>query len=457
MNLFLSLLIFIPKILLGFALAHALWRDTDWPAMLLKLSLGVPLGLTISAGIFFVAALAGVPPRIYSWLELVVATGFGVFFVWKSFSTQKEKFRSTKLSWQDMLGLTILFAGAALSIGAFLYYARQHLYGFEDAWSIWNLPARTIFRQNSADILRNSMFYNRFHPDYPVAVSLNVAWGWFILGSEVSRVPIVIQLLSTFTPAIILLAALSKWKNNLAGALAALVVVITPDIASAVGQYADPLLTLHMVAAAAALYGYLKSRADGLMILAGLLAGYAAWVKNEGLLFVVVFVIVCMLAAWKKVIAWRAMKYLGIGLLIPLITVVLFKIVVASQNDVLAGNVSLYQQITDYSRWIVIAKSFAVYMLRYANWPVSIFLVFLIYALLIGFDTRETPYQVLILLLVLGQVAGYALIYLITPHDLVLHIGTSIKRLIFHVFPILILWLFVALRAPIIQRAEGAK
>jgi hypothetical protein len=448
MILLLSLFIFVPKILVGFALAHLLWKDIDLPAMLLKLALGVPLGLSLSAGIFFVAAGVGIPPQMYSWLEFVVALGLGGLVVWKTMIAQRRKLRLEKLSWQDILGISILASGAALSVGAFLYYARQHPYGFEDAWSIWNLPARTIFRQNSVDILLNSNFYNRFHPDYPVALSLNVAWGWFITGGEISRIPIVIELLATFTPALLLLTTLSKWKSSLAGMLAALVVVIAPDIPSAVGQYADPLLAIHMVAAAALFYGYMKSRTNGLMLLAGLLAGYSAWVKNEGLLFIVVFVIVCLLAAWKKIIGWKALKYLAAGLLLPVLTVALFKVVVAYQNDVLEGNIPIYQQISDVSRWVVIARSFVTHTLRYANWPISIVLILMIYAFIMGLDRRETQIQIMILLIVLGQIGGYFLIYLITPHDLQLHINTSIKRLIFHVFPIIILWLFVALRAP---------
>jgi hypothetical protein len=448
MILLLSILIFVPKVLVGFALAHFLWKDTDLPAMLLKLAIGVPLGLSLSAGIFFVAAWVGIPPQRYSWIEFVMALGIGGFGVWKTMVAQRGKLHTQDFSWQDIVGISILVSGAALSIGAFLYYARQHPYGFEDAWSIWNLPARTIFRQNSFDMLLNSNFYNRFHPDYPVALSLNVAWGWFITGSEISRIPMAIELLSTFTPALLLLATLSKWKSSLAGILAALVVVIVPDIPSAVGQYADPLLALHMVAAAALFYGSMKSRSDGLMLLAGLLAGYSAWVKNEGLLFIVVFVIVCLLAAWKRMIGWKDLKVLAAGLFIPILTVALYKVVVASQNDVLGGNISFYQQIFDVSRWVVIAQSLVTHTLRYANWPVSIVLILLIYAFLMGLDSRETQYQVMILLLVLGQMAGYFFIYLITPHDLELHINTSVKRLIFHVFPILILWLFVALRVP---------
>jgi hypothetical protein len=454
MTLFLSLLIFILKILVGFALAHVLWKDADLPAMLLKLSLGVPLGLAISAGLFFVAAWAGISPLYYSWIEFVGTLVLAALFVWRKIFVQRKDFRFANPSWPDLLGIAILITGAALSIGAFLFYARQHPYGFEDAWSIWNLPARMIFRQNSADILIHSESFNPFHPDYPVALSLNVAWGWFITGREVTRVPSAIELVSTFTPAILLLAALSKWKSSLAGMLAALVVVISPDLASAVGQYADPLLALHMVAAAALFYGYMKSRTDGLMILAGLLAGYSAWVKNEGLLFIVVFVIVCLLAAWKKIIDWKALKYLAIGLLIPILTVALFKLVVASQNDILAGNASFFQQIFDFSRWSLIAKSFAIRTFGYANWPISMVLILFFYALLVGFDSRETSYQVLLLLLVLGQIAGYFFIYLISPHDLELHINTSIKRRVFHVFPIIILWLFVALRTPRLRAVE---
>lgn len=453
MMLLLSVLIFVPKILAGFALAHLLWRDTDLPAMLLKLSIGVPVGLSLSASAFFIATWAGVPPKYYSWIEFLGAAAIVLLFAWRKIIARRREFRVARPSWQDILGMAVLLAGAALSVGAFLFYARQHPYGFEDAWSIWNLPARTIFRQNSADILFNSQFYNRFHPDYPVALSLNVAWGWFIAGSETSRVPMAIAFLTTFTPAILIWATLSKWKSSLAGVLAALVVVIVPDIPSAVGQYADPLLSLHLLAAAALFYGYLKSRADGLMLLAGLLAGYSAWVKNEGILFIVVFCLVCLLAAWKKAVDGRSLRLLSIGLMLPVLIVILFKSVVESQNDIIGGNVSLYSQILDASRWSLIAKSFLVSFTGYAHWPVSIVIVLLIYALLMGFDSRETPHQALLLLLALGQVAGYFFIYLITPHDLELHINTSIQRLVFHVFPMLILWLFVALRPPQLQAA----
>jgi hypothetical protein len=332
----------------------------------------------------------------------------------------------------------------------------MHPYGFEDAWSIWNLPARVIFRENSASIFTNSQAYNRFHPDYPVALSLNVAWGWFITMSETSRIPIAISLLCTFTPAILFWTALSKWKGGLAGALGALVLLITPDLSSAVGQYADPLLVLHMLAAAIMFYGYLKSGEDGLMILAGLLTGSCAWVKNEGILFICVFFIICLLAAAMGMTTRNALKSFGMGLALPVLIVIVFKLTVEAQNDIVGSATSLSHQILDGSRWVLIGKSFISYFAGYANWPVSIVLVLLVYALLMGWDRTETRRQILFFLLFTGQIAGYFLIYLITPHDLQTHINTSIERVIFHLFPLIILWLFVAIRSPYL-RAEAKR
>src|SRR5512145_2225927 len=130
MNLLLSLLIFVPKILAGCALAHLLWKDTDLPAMLLKLAIGVPLGLAISAGIFLVAVWVGIPSQVYSWLEFVLVLGITFLFVWRILLVQRKDFRAPTPTWQDLIGISILFVGAALSIGAFLFYARQHPYGF---------------------------------------------------------------------------------------------------------------------------------------------------------------------------------------------------------------------------------------------------------------------------------------------------------------------------------------
>jgi hypothetical protein len=448
MTLLLSLLIFLPKILAGFAIAHRLWKDLDVPAILLKLAIGVPLGLSISSSAFFLAALAGIPPKTYSWLEFWAVLSVVIFLLIQTFILSKERMEWRSLSRLDILGASIVAAGAVLFAGAFFYYARMYPYGFEDAWSIWNLPARFIFRENSPAILLNSEAFNLFHPDYPVGLSLSVAWGWFILDNETFRIPIAVSFLSTFPIAVMAWAALRMWKGILAGALGALVLLTTTHLPSSVGQYADPLFTLHVFSAAAVFFGYLKSRDRNLFILAGLLAGFSAWVKNEGILFVVVFLTVCLLAAWKQVLPWNALKRFFSGLVFPVLVVVFYKSSVAWQSDLLTGvNLSSVQAL-DVSRWLLIGQSFLLHILNYANWPISLVIILAVYALLIGKEPSGNRHQILLFLLFAGQLAGYFFIYLVTPHDLQIHIHTSMDRLVYHVMPLAVLWVFGVLPSP---------
>ena len=127
----------------------------------------------------------------------------------------RKHMKILKPSQLDILEAVIILAGAFLGIGVFLSYSNMQPYGLEDAWSMWNLTPRFIFRGNSPAILLNSHFYNRFHPDYPIELSLNVAWGWFVINGETTRVPIALAFLTTFTPAIIAWVTLRRWKGLL--------------------------------------------------------------------------------------------------------------------------------------------------------------------------------------------------------------------------------------------------
>ena len=107
-----------------------------------------------------------------------------------------------------------------------------------------------------------------------------------MINGETTRVPIALAFLTTFTPAIIAWVTLRRWKGLIVGAVCSLIVFLIPDLPSAVGQDADPLLALHIFSATALFYGYLKSKHTGLLILVGLSVGFSAWVKNEGILFI---------------------------------------------------------------------------------------------------------------------------------------------------------------------------
>lgn len=448
MTLLLGLLLFLPKILAGFAVAHLLWRDFDIPAILLKISIGIPLGFALSASLFFLSVLAGISPQTYSWIELWIVLPLDVLFLIRFIRSAKDSTYFSKPAWPDIAGAAVVFAGAFLFIVAFLFYSRQHRYGFEDAWTMWNFTARFIFRENSAAILTNSPFYARFHPDYPVDLGLNVAWGWFILKKEASDIPIAISLLSAFAFGGVFWGTLRKSKGVVAATIGALLSFVAINVPPIIGQYADPLFSLHILSAAALFYGFLKTREPGMLALSGLLAGSSAWVKNEGILFTGVLSAVCLFAAWRQVLPWRALKLLLAALIGPLVIVLLYKSVVEWHNDLFSGTTSFYAQLLDLSRWLLIGKNFIVQTMNYVRSPISIVIILAVYVLLIGFDRKEARNQILLFLIFAGQFAGYFFIYLITPHNLQVHIATSIERLVSHLFPLALLWILVALQSP---------
>jgi len=448
MTLLVSLLVFIPKVLIGFAIAHLLWEDSDIPAFVLKLSLGVPLGLAISASLFFISMVAGLSPNIYSWIEFFGSLSLVLLLVLYAIITRKFPIKLVRPGWQNIMSISTVLAGALLLLGAFRAYSRLHPYGFEDAWTIWNFSSRFIFRDNSPAILLNSQFYNRFHPDYPVELSLNVAWGWFILKDETPGIPIALALLSTITLGTVFWATLAKWKGFVAAAIGTLIIFSLIDLPAVIGQYADPLFTLHILSATALFYGYLKTRQSGILILSGLLAGFSAWVKNEGILFTCVLSIICLIAMIRQLIKWNELKFFAMGLFGPLLVVLTYKRTVTWQNDLFSSANSPFLQLLDLSRWLLIGKSFVISIMDYVRSPISIVIILLIYILLIGFDKNETKYHTLLFLVFGGQLAGYFFIYLITPHNLQLHIATSIGRLASHLFPLAILWIFAGLHSP---------
>jgi hypothetical protein len=258
----------------------------------------------------------------------------------------------------------------------------------------------------------------------------------------------VLAFLSAITLCTSFWAALIKWKGIVAATIGTLIMFTLIDMPAVIGQYADPLLTVHLLSAAALFYGYLKTRKSGILVLSGLLAGFSAWVKNEGILFVGVVLIVCFIAAVTQTIKWSELKFLLIGLAGPLLIVLVYKREVEWHNDLFSGASFPYIQLLDFSRWLLIGKSFITNIINYVHSPISIVVILLIYLLLIGFDRNETKYQILLFLIFGGQFAGYFFIYLITPHDLQLHVATSISRLISHLFPLAILWIFAGLRSP---------
>jgi len=164
-----------------------------------------------------------------------------------------------------------------------------------------------------------------------------------------------------------------------------------------------------------------------------------AWVKNEGLVFFILFTIGFLFINYKNKPVLK--KYL-IGLIIPILVVGSFKLFFSPANDLVAANNNrlphLASYLFDLKRYITILKFAATTITsNYMIVPVLIFIV----AIFKGKFFLSFSFIIVILLL-----AAYFLVYLLTPYDLNWHLSTSLSRILQHVFPALIYLLVLALK-----------
>jgi hypothetical protein len=455
----LTFLFFLPKTLLGFFLVNWLWPESRLYSIFIKLFSGFAVGLGISSSFMLFAFWLGITPRDYSRIELIVGIFLLILFTWLTSQTLLKKLSDIFLiakkffKNKDNFIFIFLLIASLLSLGAFVYYSFKHDHGFSDAWTIWNNLARYIFRSNDPGLIFDTSKYYRLHFDYPAMYSLNIAWVWSLLNKDSTYVPVAFALLSTFALPSVLWASVSQVKGRFQGVLVTIVALMTTSLYLTVAQYSDSLLSLYFLLVGIFLYHYQFTSNPRLLILAGILAGFSAWVKNEGLLFVVVSGLISFYLAILKPKKWWHLLGFILGFAIPLWVVFFFKANVSYQSDLARTPQEIFLQLIDISRYQQILFSYWINIRVFGHWPISAAFVLLIYGILARFSLADAKNSVILLALIVLQQLGYFLIYIITPHDLQLHLDTSLSRLLLQTYPLFLFWLFVTLRSA--DRVEG--
>ncbi len=450
----LSLLIFLPKTLLGFFIVHRIWPERCWQTLVLKLVSGFALGAGISSTFMLFALRAGILPSTYARIEFGISVFLLITIAGLSCRRHPLQVKNMANGLRQKLNIvrpemvlyTFLLLALIISSGAFGYYSLQQPHGFSDAWTIWNNLARYIFRSDDPGLIFDTSRYFRIHYDYPAMYSLNIAGVWSILQNDSTRTPIAFTFLGIFAIPTALWAMVSYLKGNFQGALIATIALMTPNFDLTVGQYSDVFLALNILLTGIFLYSYQRKSEARFLVLAGLMAGFSAWTKNEGLLFVAISGTV---SAWLTIRSHKKKHFLSFiaGTIFPLFVVFFFKATVFHQNDLASSPEKSLLYLLDASRYIQIAWAYITYSWRFGNWPFSPVLILSVYTIFVGLST-EIKNSLVVLSLLLLQQTGYFLIYLITPHDLDWHIYTSLTRLLLHTYPLALFWLFVALNAP---------
>ncbi len=467
-----SLLMVLPPLMIGLVALFLVWPGPLRRQVLLKVSLGVGAGLGIDSCLYFAWSMLFHPAQKgFLLIEGLALIGLLAAVVWLRIRPGLQKPRSslqTNRPGVPGLLLAAVFAGAlGLSAAVFAAYTFMQPLGTYDAFGIWNLRARLILT-NAANwkIAFSPILYWNIHPDYPLLLTANVTRLWALLGQLTPRAPVVLAGLFTFSLALLLFSTVSQLKDMGQGALAGLVLLGTPALLLLGGsQTAEIPLAYYLLASAALLLLYGRSRRPAFLALAGLMAGFAAWTKNEGLLYLAALVAALVVAAllenrkdgmatgisfWQPSRLFRSLKILwpfGLGLLPPLITLLAFKLTLAPTNDLFAGQTlpGILAKLVDLSRYRTILAALGPNLWDFGEWRFPILPVLLVAGILLFRRVRHDDRWGLgvVLLSTCLTLLGYFGVYLITPHPLKWHLTYSLDRLLFHFFPVGLMVLFL--------------
>ncbi|HLV86885.1 MAG TPA: phospholipid carrier-dependent glycosyltransferase [Candidatus Sulfotelmatobacter sp.] len=368
----------------------------------------------------------------------------------------------------------IVFAGFVAAFGTAVYAAiRQtlaHPHGDGwDAFAIWNLHARFLFLGGSHWRDGFTPLLPWSHPDYPLLLPAATAHFWSYLGYDAPLVPALVGLAFTLGTVGILVATLAVLRGGILAALAATALLATPSfVEQGTWQYADVPLAFFILSSIALLClreemgEKLKSPSRGLLFTAGMSAGLAAWTKNEGILFMAALVLVRQWrlvrssrqpAGEKPAFSRQTAPFLA-GI-VPLCALIFaFKHWVAPPGDLFSDFHSISQRVLQPSRYWAVLNWYAKDLLRFGGWlvvPGSILLGGLCYVterlgVVPGQRARRTSASTLALTL-----AGYAVIYLITPYDIYWHLRFSSGRLFLQLWPATILLVFLSIPAEVVS------
>ena len=366
-------------------------------------------------------------------LSLITAIPFSCFFIFSIPCAIALLFFRLRRSWPFSLttfpalraSLSSIIVMGLISYLSFMFIPHSGRWGRWDARAIWTLHARFMVDQNHwRNMFAPSISWT--HADYPLMLSSLIAMCWKALGANDAVLPCVIAYVVFVLILLATYSGLKEKTNPLLATLALIAFAFTPMFAKvAAFQGADTMLSLFILMAIISAHQSEAKTSPKLLFVAGFIAGFTGWIKNEGLAFTLIFSIGML---WHYRRSLRSLLPYLAGLTLPITIIVIFKICYAPSNDIIhAQGHNTLSQLTDLSRYKLIATFFTRnFRLLY---PIPIIIAALI--ILRGYE-RILDIHLFILLAMLGV---YIITFLITPRDLQWHLETASERLFIQLFP----------------------
>jgi len=461
--------------LAGFALVRSLFpQPLRWSLHNVWLfSLGLGMGAGVASCLYFltlVLADASVTVLLSS-VGAVVVIAFALGLI--------AKRRRTLLAWDINANeaaevpwyLTALFALAvALALAMFLGAIAYNPHGDEGAWSIWNLRARFLFRAGPfwRDAFSSDLGWT--HPDYPLMLPGLVALCWKLSRQESTDAPIAIAFLFSLGTTGLLVTTLGTLRGKAHALLAGTLLLGTASfVALSAALYGDVPLSFYILATIALLCLQDRHPDDPrFSALAGVMAGFAAWTRNEGIIFAAAVIVARLIALLR----FRDGKRLGsqllrllLGLAAPLAIVIFFKLRVAGPSDYFSVPASaILKHLADPARWIVTVEGLVLVLFNFGRFLIPIALVLALYWYLVRFrvDARDRAALSTACIALALTLLVQLLMDVLYVDNLGLEIATSFERIMLQLWPAALLAFFLAsgplqLAAPKIQNKPQKK
>lgn len=480
-----SILPILVSFVIGLLIVGVAWPCSvrSGAALLIWLSLAFGLGIGVSSSLYFVW-LVIVGPAIGGFILIEIAiVGALLLYLYRRVGRQAatiELARPQPATRSKIYHTAMIAFGTLLMIVVAIEFwlATQTPHGAWDAWAIWNLHARFLFR--AGDSWRDTFsLTDYFHPDYPLLISAIVARSWQYIGRETTLVPALISPLFMFATAGLLGSALAHLRSTYHGIVAALLLLGTSAfVYEGASQMSDIALGYFFLATVVMLCFRDRMRAGKFRaaLIAGMAAAFAAWTKNEGLLFFIVALLVFCVISLHAIASKsagerteiRSASCLGVlrgrlrpkafleqlmpfllGSLPILLIVIYFKAQLPTPGDILAaqGLQATVAKVTDLSRYWLILRAYLEWTIRFSRGAI---IVLVAYMLLVGRDpgVRSKVLTVMPASLLVLMLLGYFMVYLTTPYDLAWHVSSSISRLYLQLWPTAVFAAFLVTRTP---------
>jgi hypothetical protein len=426
--------------------------------ILLCISLSAGFGLAVFSIIYFLARWLG-----FLHLWAIDTAVFAILFITLALVRKRRASSAPDLRASDQGTSKCLMIAFAVALLAALYsgilraLARPYGSGW-DSFAIWNLHARFLFRGGIYWRDGFSPLIPWSHPDYPLLLPAAIAHFWTVIGRETPAVPAVIGLVFTFSTVGLLFSSLDILLSRTSALLGAMCLLSTPFfIDLGTWQYADVPLSFFILATLVLLhvhdaFGKRGTESRRTLALAGLAAGFAAWTKNEGVLFLLAILLSRMWLTFRQSSPGRSPVWQIAPMLLAVAPVfaliAFFKRAIAPPGDLFSDPATMLQKLSDPSRYWAVLKWYGRELVRFGEWwliPLPIVMLVL-YFLLRGNLAREEKETIGASAAALGlTLAGYFFIYLITPRDVYWHLRFSLNRLFLQLWPSAILVFVLAM------------